>query len=428
MTCTLPGAHIIRDVLKKSKGKRCAGKKQKNFPRHTKKHWVAKAGSRYTPQGKAGSRTTTVRRLGVQALKMKGLASVVNQGEALRRLQEAKYLQKFLSCPLCRGNITEPFELPGRLGFFRQRCMSWGCRHAVTAYANSPFEGVRMSAAQLMICLDAYTGNDALKRESTDSICRKVEAGRSSVLHVTQKMGEIIEEAAQKANKEGLISGDLEADGHAVRSTHVSKANPHFKHLHPKADDKSSRAQGLRKAKYFLLYIRILGLRKRGSGKMYMAFGDPVLLPPRSKPPPENKSEVLRSNILSRAGAKSVIHFDGAHAWPQVIKDNYKHKKFRVRQVSHKNMEFVRKCRRVRFLDGSQSASLTGTQAVDSTWGSLSKFIPSGVTTKYKQAVNPKLVSIIFQWLWWANHPNTDGFKACGKLVEQWRCMHGQDQ
>lgn len=239
---------------------------------------------------------------------------------------------------------------------------------------------------------------------------------------ITRAMASLIVKDARRSNSVGTVAGDLECDGHSVRSMHISKRNAHFRHLHPKASDKSKRAANLRKAKYFLMYLRILALRKRGSGKIYIAFGDDVLLPPRSRPPPENIEEVLRSKLLDRAAEKSVIHFDGALAWQSAIRTRYAHKKFKVRKVVHHKMEFVAKCRRVRLPNGTRSSSLTGTQCIDGSWASLSGYIPKGMPSKFKGGpVNPALYDHIFEWLWWTNHKSTCGFDACGQLVRRWR-------
>lgn len=117
-----------------------------------------------------------------------------------------------------------------------------------------------------------------------------------------------------------------------------------------------------------------------------------------------------------------MLHFDGAPAWPSAIKVRYKHKKFRVRKVVHKKMEFVKKCRRVRLpRTGSLSASLTGTQSIDSTWRTV-KYYTSRVKAKTtSKSLNVGLYDAVYEWVWWANRPNQDGFAACGQLVARWR-------
>jgi hypothetical protein len=238
---------------------------------------------------------------------------------------------------------------------------------------------------------------------------------------VTRALGKLIAQDARKKNASGAVSGDIECDGHAVRSMHVSKTNPKFLQLHPKSTNKSKRALRLRGVKHFLMYLRVLGLRKRGREKLYIAFADQMLLPPRSRPPPSNTEEIVQSGILDRAAAKSVVHFDGAPAWPAAIARGYKRKRFTVRKVVHKNMEFAAKCRRVRLPNGKLSASLTGTQCIDSTWGTLNHYIPRGLSSKSEKSVNPELYNQIFQWLWWTNNRTTSGFNACGRLVQSWR-------
>ena len=119
--------------------------------------------------------------------------------------------------------------------------------------------------------------------------------------------------------------------------------------------------------------------------------------------------------------AKSVLHFDGAQAWPSAVHKGYKHKKFRIRQVTHKRMQFVAKCRRVRLpMTRVLSASLTGTQSIDSTWGTLCSFTNRVRTKMANRSLNPRLRSAVYEWLWWANRPNQNGFEVCGNLVTSW--------
>ena len=397
--------------------KRAAKKKQ-----YTKRH--SKGNRSYTTSRKKRRvRISTVRSVGVKGLKGKGVASLADQAMALQRLEKAKYVVWPKACPRphCNGNLSKPILKKGRPGFFHKRCTSFGCRSTVAAYENSPFKGSRLNAAQLWCAIDGYTNNGSLKKPSTDTLCSSVEAGRFAVLKVTDALRGLVAKDAKIKNAKGTVSGDLEVDGHAVKSFHVSKTNPHFRHLHPKTTDNSKRALRLRKAPYFLCYLRVLGLRKRGAGKIYLAIGDFTLLPPRSVPPPENTVEVVKSKLLSRAKAGSVLHFDGAHAWPAAVEKAYKHKKFKIRKVIHKKMQFVAKCRRTRLSKSILSASLTGTQAIDSTWRTVNSYTHLVKTKVKDKSLNPRLYTAVYEWLWWANRPNQNGFDACGDLVAQWR-------
>ena len=167
-----------------------------------------------------------------------------------------------------------------------------------------------------------------------------------------------------------------------------------------------------RKVPYFLNYIRVVGMRKRGGGKTYLEFLPPKLLPPGSTPPPISEKELVGSRILHRAKPRStVFHHDGAWSYDRVIKDKFK--KLRSRSVVHANMEFVRPIRSVR-LPGGRSSSLSGTQAIDSTWKTLDRSIPSELKTKANHDVNPRLVEYVWSWLYRVNSRNVDGFEKLG--------------
>ena len=152
-----------------------------------------------------------------------------------------------------------------------------------------------------------------------------------------------------------------------------------------------------RKLPYFLNSIRVIGLRKRGGGKTFLKLLPPKLLPLASKPPPISEQELVGSRILHRAKPRStVFHHDGAWSYDRVIKDKFK--KLRSRSVAHANMEFVRPIRAVRLPSG-RSASLSGTQAIESTWKTLDRSIPSELKTKANHDVNPRLVEYVYSWL-----------------------------
>ena len=76
-------------------------------------------------------------------------------------------------------------------------------------------------------------------------------------------------------------------------------------------------------------------------------------------------------------------------------------------------MEFVRPIRAVRLPSG-RSASLSGTQAIDSTWKTLDRSIPSELKTEANHDVNPRLVEYVYSWLYRVNSRNVDGFEQLG--------------
>ena len=127
--------------------------------------------------------------------------------------------------------------------------------------------------------------------------------------------------------------------------------------------------------------------------------------------------EVLDSKIFKRAKAgSSVVHSDGARAYETVMKQNFK--KLKHRAVAHKSMEFVRKVRAVRLASGL-SATSTGTQAIDSTWKTLSQNIPKELSTKKAHGEHPLIRDYAWSWLYRVNHRNVDGFTTLGRYVKR---------
>ena len=165
-----------------------------------------------------------------------------------------------------------------------------------------------------------------------------------------------------------------------------------------------------RKCPYHINYWRIVGLRKRGNGRVYIRILPPCLLPPGSKPPPISVQELLQSKILHRVLRRStVVHSDGAVSYPIVMRKHFKG--LRPRAVKHSTMEFVRRIAPTRLKRGSTSP-LSGTQSIDSTWKTLDASIPAEVHTKIAHDINPLLEEYMFSWLYRINHRNIDGFQA----------------
>jgi len=139
------------------------------------------------------------------------------------------------------------------------------------------------------------------------------------------------------------------------------------------------------------------------------------LVPPGSKPPPLSNSELVESEILDYATARSVIHADGAQAYPSVIKAKYP--KLRLFSVSHKNHEFTRKLRTCRALTGKHS-KISGTQSIDSAWRWLDDYVPFAVKTKAGKGkgVNPLLWDYAWSWMWRFN--SKGAFFETGQLFK----------
>ena len=220
-------------------------------------------------------------------------------------------------------------------------------------------------------------------------------------------------DVAKKQNARGQLNGDVEVDAHGLRSYHISTRNTAYsKYVTP--------ALQKRKCKYYLNYKRVLGLRKRGGGKVFIRFLPPHLVPPRSTPPPESAQEVKSSGILRHAKPGAcVVHSDGAQAYPAVIKAAYPRLKHRA--VSHKEMEFVKKVARVTLPSGKKSAASTGTQAIDSTWKTLEQCVPKEVHTKSGHTENRLLEDYAYSWLFRINHRCHDGFQVLGEFAAKKR-------
>ena len=80
-------------------------------------------------------------------------------------------------------------------------------------------------------------------------------------------------------------------------------------------------------------------------------------------------------------------------------------------------MQFVKVVRPLKVGRCSTSSSLSGTQALDSTWRTLDATIPPQVHSKLNHDANPLLEKYTYVWLYRVNHRNEDGFQRLGKYI-----------
>lgn len=256
-----------------------------------------------------------------------------------------------------------------------------------------------------------YTSLDNMTAPSVDDLAGEAECGRDAVRSVVEVLRSTESAVAQSENNRGHLTGDVEVDEHGVRSFHISTKNEFYK----KYITKKLAAGG---HTYYLNYVRVIGLRKRGGGRVILKMLPPKPLPPGSRPPPLSDAELLESRVLRRVHLKAcVIHSDGAQAYPSIIRKHFKGLK--ARAVSHKNMEFVKGVPAVNLGKHWKSSTLTGTQSIDATWGTLDACIPSQLRTKVGNKMNPLLEEYIWSWVYRVNHRNVDGFQTLGRYLQK---------
>ena len=245
---------------------------------------------------------------------------------------------------------------------------------------HSIFGGARTTSPtikQLAVVIKMYTNTDKAAPPPVDDLAAYCERGRWQIGNIVAKLREIEAAVAKRQNSRGQLDGDLEVDEHGIRSFHVSTTNAVFENYRTKKLMN-------KKPPYLLNYIWVVGLLKRGGGRVYMSFLPPKLLPPKSCPPPISEEELIDSGILKLARPGScVVHTDGAQAYPSVIKRSFR--KLRHWSVAHSRMEFIKPVRPPSGL----SSSPWGTQAIDSTWKQIDKATPPELHTKAGHVMNP---------------------------------------
>jgi len=238
---------------------------------------------------------------------------------------------------------------------------------------------------------------------SSDDLASDAGAGWQQSARLVDALRSKIAQKATVENTTGTVSGDLEMDEHGLRVTHISTTNPNF--TQPKC-------AGGKKPRYWLLYVRVIGVRQRSGKKVFVRFLPHKLVRPNAKPPPLSNEELIRSGLLNRCGRGSVVFTDGAKAYHSVITKHFRGKLL-SRQVKHNRLQFARKVATPR-----GHSKIAGTQSIDGTWKHLNKHVPSAVNTKKDHQINPLLENYVMEWAWRHNHRGEDGFKAAGALFQ----------
>ena len=266
-----------------------------------------------------------------------------------------------------------------------------------------------MSLRQLGTAVYKYLNYEALPPSASD-ISTELKVGVKAIQAVIDKLREAEASIAKMENDEGTLSGDVEMDEHAIRTFHISAKNKHYQHLIP--DDLKEAGH-----KYFLVHMRVIGMRKRGGRKLYLKLLPYRPVAPGSRPPPLTNEELLESKLLDQLtpGTKvisAVVYTDGAQAYQSVIAEHYPG--LISKTVSHSDMEFTRKLKW--FKKGH--STVAGTQCIDSTWGALDQFINDHVKTKADHQVNERLLTYIWSGLCRMNHREDDGLSRVGAAMK----------
>ena len=408
--CPTNAAKIIRGLKRQLRGVKLRKKFRRKPGRSSPKaHGEAKgfAREKYTKIPRQ-DRRKVARRLTVKERRGAGLVGTVgcNHSNGLERLRAAKYVNIPTHCCHCNQELCEPVERGD--GHFHVRCSTYRCpgnsRQSVLNF--SPFKGCRLPVGKVALITQQYTNSDNIRPPADDQMAGDAEVSRTAVANIIQVLLNKEVAVAQRSSRRGQVGGDLEIDEKSVRSYHVSTSNPLFEKYKTAALRRGNH-------RYYISFLRVVGMRQRGAGKVFIYVLPPKLLPPGSSPPPISESEVRQCGLLRRAKPKSsVVHSDGAPNYKKVISTSFK--KLRSRQVSHTRLEWVKSIPAVK-LRGGRSSTLSGTQAIDSTWKSLDKSISSEIATKRNHDVNPRLVEYIWRWVYRINLRNKDGFLALGE-------------
>ena len=335
-----------------------------------------------------------------------------NDEECLSRMQTAGWVHKKpAACPhcRCRKKLSGPQRHIGRGKVVKGGCLYYRCskckrRFNCLKFSKLPF--VKMSPGQLHTVLSSYTDFGKEASPSSDDLATLVGAGRHQVRKIVDTLRSVEAMQGEKSNKTGSVQGDVEMDEHGIRVMHIGKNNPHYQKTMP-AFHKGKGAPS-----YWLLYLRVIGLRRRGGDKTYVKLLPFKLVRPGAKPPPLSNDELTNCGLLERIKKGSVVLTDGAQAYQSVITSLYSGKLL-SRNVVHSRMEFTRTVRTPK-----GHSNIAGTQSIDRIWQQLDKAVPASVHNKANHEVNPMFVKYVWAWLFRHNNGNADGYTLLAKFFQ----------
>jgi hypothetical protein len=414
-TCPRPAAKLVRSLRAKViqlTMKKMTRKPKRKSPKSTGRY-AKKAMKMYTKdpdaKGQKGKRNTRGRcppdHGGAENPTILDLT--VSPVGALAIMQKKRFYEELVSCPGCSAKLGLPKPRPDKAdGHLYYRCTCNGCVYhdaRINVGQYSFHHGsCKMTLRQIGFVVGSYSNYECMPPSASD-LASTLKVGAKTVQGLIGKLRHVEAELGRKGNSVGKLKGDIEVDEHCLRTFYVSATNPHFQHLIPKRLRAAGHA-------YYIVHFRVIGARKRGGTKLYLALLPFKPLAPGSRPPPLDNPELISSGILRVLQAGStVLYTDGAHAYPSVLKSHFPN--IIGKSVSHANMEFTKK---VPWFKAGHS-TLAGTQCIDSTWGALDKFLPNTLKTKgADRNVNPMVMEYIWAGVQRMNHKDSDGLSLLG--------------
>ena len=248
--------------------------------------------------------------------------------------------------PSCKGKLSEPEEYQYE-GHLYVRCCDWKCQQRFNVTYFSIFRGSRIKLPDLLKLLVFYARCNRLKSPKVSDAMSHLKLGSKTVQHIYSALLSQEAAAGRKicAQKQHLF-GHLEGDAHTIRKVYISKTNPEFQdEVQDALRGWKAQKPGKPEPKYWLGHVRIAGIKARAAATVVVVLPN-RLVPPGSSPPVESfvelKNSGLGDHINTDRGRQSLLHSDGAQAWPRSVSDMGK-PSVTSDHVSHSKHEFSRK-------------------------------------------------------------------------------------
>ena len=227
-------------------------------------------------------------------------------------------------CESWKGKLSEP-ETYSYEGHLYVRCQNWQCQQRYNVTHFSVFRGTRLKLPDLLKVVVFYARGNRLKPPRVSEATAQLKLGRYAVSHIYSALltQEAMAGEAFSAEQQRL-AGNVEGDAHTIRKVYVSTANPLWVDQVADAAKRWRRRNGNKpQPKYWLGHVRVAGLKQR-DGLAVVVVLPTRLVPPKSSPPEgrqELKSSGLMNHVDTAHGKKTLLHSDGAQAWPKLVAD-----------------------------------------------------------------------------------------------------------
>ena len=294
-----------------------------------------------------------------------------------------------------------------------QRCIDGDCRAEFNVLTKAKWwpraKRNSLSPMQVHEVLRGHAAALLDKPVSAYKLARQVGSTYKPVQAILQACRERESTLGKRSNARLCMQGPLEFDCTSLRKIRVGPASKKYQGL---VEEWRKRRKHVRLPRHFLLYFRVVGVCKRGSGQFAVRPLPLRLVPAAGKPPVESTAEVVSSGILKCAQSGSTCFTDGAQAYKAAHRASCPGKRLKWREVVHSRSQFTATIRK------TSGVKLSGTQTLDRLWHRLKMAVPKELNNRQKGWMNVDgFMKFVHAWMWRRSQKKDTLFFALGKAM-----------